>query len=76
VTPTISLCLQHRMRQSCALAAQDEAELRSLGDQMKDLDISWCVTEEPDFDNEVTALAALPNGHSRKLFGSLPLAGR
>ena len=58
------------------LAAEDEVQLRALGKKMKDLDISWCVTEEPDLDDAATALAALPNGYSKRLFGTLPLAGR
>jgi len=58
------------------LAAQDEVELRALAEKMKELEISWCVTEEPDLDDAMTAVAALPNGHSKSLFGNLPLAGR
>jgi hypothetical protein len=56
------------------LAARDEAELIKFCERLEKKGIRFSTFREPDFDNELTAIALEPGDKSRRATSSFPLA--
>lgn len=56
------------------LSANNIEHLTSLIDQCKDLDVKVAIFQEPDIDNQITAIAIEPGDTSKKIVRRLPLA--
>lgn len=58
----------------CVLAAKNEQELIRLIERLDKKQIKYSIFKEPDFDNELTAIAIEPGNPSKRLCSSYPLA--
>jgi peptidyl-tRNA hydrolase len=58
------------------LSVENEQELCELAIELARTNMHWCKFREPDMNNELTALAVLPDKYSEKFFRNLPLALR
>lgn len=56
------------------LSVPNKEGLFELAKKLIKLPVPWTLFREPDINDELTAIAVLPNGYSKELFSNLPLA--
>jgi len=56
------------------LVVNNESELRKLIDRAERNGVQFSIFREPDFDNQITAIAIEPGDRGRRLCSSFPLA--
>lgn len=58
----------------CALSIPNEETILAFMKKISDLNIKYSIFREPDFDNQITALALAPGENSRRLCSQFSLA--
>ena len=58
------------------LSVENEEKILALVKELDRTEMAWTEFREPDINNELTALAVLPNRYTEKFFRNLPLALR
>lgn len=74
--PLESLTWHHTSQYLVIVSVPNEATLTALADRATERGISHTMFREPDYANQVTAVAFEPGARARRLCANLPLAGK
>jgi len=72
--PECAINWYHQSNYLCFLAVENEECLKTLLAQAIEQNINVSVFQEPDIDNQITAIAIAPGSNSKKLCSQLKLA--